>query len=192
MVKAGIWQLDHTLDTQRKPTYILHGVKPEADNSASTNANASLSPEVDIVRSPRLHKMCELDNLSVPSLVAEFDAIDLRHDASDQVVDKKSSTERVTSASMPTETVYTTSSDSRLPPAKATRESGPTISAVGSALLDQDEGHDSDEYNFEGVGYNSVRFGKSYGYDSDDQSDQDQDFTACSADDCGYCGKCMY
>lgn len=25
-----------------------------------------------------------------------------------------------------------------------------------------------------------------------DQSDDDLDFTACSLDDCGYCGKCMY
>jgi len=35
------------------------------------------------------------------------------------------------------------------------------------------------------------------GYPSDDQSDDlrdgvGDDFTACSLDDCGYCGRCMY
>ncbi len=25
-----------------------------------------------------------------------------------------------------------------------------------------------------------------------DSGDEEQDFTACSIDDCGYCGKCMY
>lgn len=28
--------------------------------------------------------------------------------------------------------------------------------------------------------------------DEDDEDDEDLDYTACSVDDCGYCGKCMY
>lgn len=31
-----------------------------------------------------------------------------------------------------------------------------------------------------------------YGYDSDNGESEEKDFTACSADDCGYCGRCMY
>jgi hypothetical protein len=42
-----------------------------------------------------------------------------------------------------------------------------------------------------GGGVEAVAFGDdAEGYDSDD--DDERDYTACSAEDCGYCGRCRY
>ena len=52
----------------------------------------------------------------------------------------------------------------------------------------QDADSDSDEYNDGGVDLDA-RYGFGSGYDD---SGSEPDYTACSADDCGYCGKCTY
>lgn len=144
------------------------------------------------MRSPQLHKQCRLDNSLVSGLVAEFNAMDLKHEISDQADDKKPNTERTVPASIPFDTVTTVLPKPRLSPPTAGQTSGSSIPAMNLIFPDRDESHDSDEDRFENDEYGSFGRNKGYGYDSDDHSDQDQDFTACSADDCGYCGKCMY
>jgi hypothetical protein len=55
----------------------------------------------------------------------------------------------------------------------------------------QDDGSDEDEYDHGGVdldeGYARYGIGNDY-----DDSGSEPDYTACSAHDCGYCGKCTY
>ncbi|KAI4689111.1 hypothetical protein J4E81_007828 [Alternaria sp. BMP 2799] len=51
-----------------------------------------------------------------------------------------------------------------------------------------DDASDEDEYNDGGVDLNA-RYGFGSGYDD---SGSEPDYTACSAEDCGYCGKCTY
>ncbi|KAI4916085.1 hypothetical protein J4E90_004531 [Alternaria incomplexa] len=52
----------------------------------------------------------------------------------------------------------------------------------------QDDASDEDEYNDGGVDVDAR-----YGFGSgDDDSGSEPDYTACSAEDCGYCGKCTY
>lgn len=55
-------------------------------------------------------------------------------------------------------------------------------------LSTEDDVADEDEYNGGGVDVDAK-----YGFGSgDDDSGSEPDYTACSADDCGYCGKCTY
>jgi hypothetical protein len=55
----------------------------------------------------------------------------------------------------------------------------------------QDDGSDEDKYDHGGVdldeGYARYGIGNDY-----DDSGSEPDYTACSAHDCGYCGKCTY
>jgi hypothetical protein len=61
---------------------------------------------------------------------------------------------------------------------------------------DDDDEDDDDRIGGGGYRFNSdeVRFGYDYGGYSDyeDRDDSEPDYTACSAEDCGYCGKCTY
>jgi hypothetical protein len=54
-------------------------------------------------------------------------------------------------------------------------------------INDSDDEEESGEYEW--------KFGPSYysgGYNDYDDDEGGKDYTACSADDCGYCGKCSY
>ncbi|KAK6358813.1 hypothetical protein TWF730_008132 [Orbilia blumenaviensis] len=61
-----------------------------------------------------------------------------------------------------------------------------------------DEGYSDQESSPEGEGVNLPHDYYEYDHDyykydfASDSDDDDRDFTACSADDCGYCGRCTY
>ncbi|KAF3153579.1 hypothetical protein TWF569_001890 [Orbilia oligospora] len=55
-----------------------------------------------------------------------------------------------------------------------------------------DEFDSDQESSQEGEGVHLPRGYYNYNLDSDSDDDRGKDFTACSADDCGYCGRCTY
>lgn len=78
--------------------------------------------------------------------------------------------------------------------ASGPRTVDPTSRATPAVTLDEpldgDKGKDTDG------GFEEDRFEDFFGWegsaDIDRGSESDPDFTACSAGDCGYCGKCDY
>ncbi|EPS44064.1 hypothetical protein H072_1968 [Dactylellina haptotyla CBS 200.50] len=61
----------------------------------------------------------------------------------------------------------------------------------GAGLHVADEFDSDQESSQAGEGVD-LRHSYNYNFDSDSDDDSIKDFTACSADDCGYCGKCTY
>lgn len=143
-----------------------------ADITARTHTK-SISPEINLVRSAHLHRLCRLDDPSVTSLVPDPKAADLKQKLSAPSDDKLSSTKSGPSESTARESLTTISTT---PPMSLG-----LITTTISTMQVQNDSSEDERY----ISYNSYSR-----YDSD--NDSDRDFTACSADDCGYCGKCMY
>ncbi|KAL9085437.1 MAG: hypothetical protein Q9165_007587 [Trypethelium subeluteriae] len=77
-----------------------------------------------------------------------------------------------------------------LPPNLEARWLGDEVSVAPQSPFDGDEGHRLEEEDFDyAVGRGGLIDSDDDGYQSEES---EKDYTACSAEDCGYCGHCSY
>jgi len=132
------------------------------------------SPEVDLVCSARLGRLCRLDDSLLDGLTSQLDTLQVEQEPSSK-------------AGGGTPDVNFTASAS----AQSAASTDPS-SAVPSAITSTDppDGEEEDESDSSFEDECLVWRTGDAGFDHD--SDGDRDFTACSADDCGYYGRCSY
>jgi len=132
------------------------------------------SPEVDLICSARLGLLCRLDDSLDDDFSSQFKSLQV----------KKQETPAVDSeASEPNHTPSTYGHS-----ASSTNTSLVVPPAIPST--EPPEGDDEDEWD---GGFQDRSLGWRTGYAGTNRdSHSERDFTACSADDCGYCGKCDY
>lgn len=140
----------------------------------SNFADATISPGVNLVCSSALSQLCRLNDTVDDDLVMQFSNLKVRGEPVNEPDDAFS-----TSSSK-------TTSRSALSTGMASAVSQAADGAAGIA-----SGQDSEpEDEFETNRYAADTGG--YSTDSDNDSIHDRDYTACSAEDCGYCGRCRY
>ena len=143
-----------------------------AYRSSRAHSNMPNSPEVELVCSTRLGGLCRLSDDLIDDLTHRFDALQADHEPQADL-----SSEVGTSSGM---------TGSRVESAADTITTLPVSSTPVADEAPDNEKHDDSKGSF---GDDSLVWRTGYaGLDCD--SDSNQDFTACSADDCGYCGKC--
>ncbi|KIW35191.1 uncharacterized protein PV07_01904 [Cladophialophora immunda] len=130
----------------------------------------STSRELQLVRSARLVHLCRLDDSCIDDLTSQLDAVHINAREATASAPEASSLTPVTSP-----IVQDAASSSR----------SPGITVSNKPVADEGENDDQDDDEYAAMGHNS---------DSDPghNSDSDRDYTACSAEDCGYCGRCGY
>ena len=133
-----------------------------------------LSPEVGLVRSPRLADLCRLYDSNLDDLNNRLGALQVTQQPSAISSTATSNSDTLRSADMLS--TNTTSNMSALPAPVTTPEPS--------------DGHEGRQSSASFADDDLVWDAGSAGIDC--ESDSDRDFTACSADDCGYCGKCSY
>lgn len=143
-------------------------------NSSSDHPNMPNSPEVDLVCSARLAQLCRIDDSLLDDLTNQFNALQVKQEPP-TVSDSGASDLNCT--------------------AGASAQSGASTNTtlVVSPAITPTEPPDGDEEDESDRGFEDENLGWRTSYTSIDRdSDSDRDFTACSAEDCGYCGKCSY
>lgn len=118
-----------------------------------------------LVCSSELKELCHLDEAVADEFLTQFNALDVKEEP----------------VNVPGEA--TSTSSSKMTSTAASRVAN-VLSSVESNQRSDSEG-DYEEYELSYRGGHGNR-------DSDDDSVSGRDYTACSAEDCGYCGKCMY
>lgn len=146
------------------PTYI----------SSRAHSNMPNSPEVELICSTRLGGLCRLSDDLIDDLTRRFNALQPDHEPRAESGSEIGTLSGITG--------------SRVESAAGTITTLPVSSTpAADEVLDDDQEDDLEE-SFEDDSL-VWRTGHA-GIDRD--SDFDRDFTACSADNCGYCGRCSY
>lgn len=143
-------------------------------NSSSNHANVPTSPEVGLVCSARLGLLCRLDDSLIDHLSGQFNGLQVEQDP--PTVSDSGTSESNWNSSENEQS--TSSANTSLAVPAAVTSAAPTY------------GFDEDEW---GGSFQDRSLSWRTGHaDTNHDSDYERDFTACSADDCGYCGKCDY
>jgi hypothetical protein len=131
------------------------------------------SPEVGLVCSTRLGPLCRLDDSLVDDLSSQFNALQVNQEP--PTVSDRGTSESNFTPSESEQSASSTNTSLVVPPASST---APPY------------GFDEDEWD---GSFQDRNLGWLTGYAGTNRdSDSGRDFTACSADDCGYCGRCDY
>lgn len=135
----------------------------------------SISPEVGLISSARLGPLCRLDHSLYDALCGQFDAIQIK-----QKPVKMSDSGTLDFNFTPSESAESTVNTEN------TLTASTTGTSPESAAGDDNDGDNEDEWD---KGWGS-RGSVSPSYWDRESDDFEPDYTACSASDCGYCGRC--
>lgn len=141
----------------------------------------SISPEVGLICSARLGPLCRLDHSLYDALSGQFDAIQIKQEPV-KVSDSSTFDFNIT----PSESAESTANTENMLAAS-------TAGTSPEPTAGDNEGGDSDYDNEDEQGERwGNRGSPSRSYSGPEWDDFEPDYTACSASDCGYCGRCRY
>ncbi len=142
--------------------------------SSRAHLNMSNSPEVELICSTRLGGLCRLSDDLIDDLTHRFDALQADHEPRADSGSEVGTSSGVIGSRVesPADTITT---------------------LLVSSTLVADEAPDDEKHNNSEESFRNDPLSWRTGYAGIDRdNDSDQDFTACSVDDCGYCGRCSY
>ena len=174
MGRVDIWRSVRLYGQHGEFKYVQQLLSHLTQTCSSNNANTPISPEVELLCSPRLARLCRIDHGHVDDLISHFNVLQVEHETT--IIPGSATLGLNSAASVEATSASSTSTSS---------ERSPAVVATGTADVDDErnsgESFDDGDQDWGTSDTDAAR-----------DSDSDRDYTACSADDCGYCGKCGY